>query len=124
PTNDKGTERLGIMVAGRVRRNTKITSTTSATASASSNSTSATDARMVVVRSLTTSTSTAAGRFATIVGSTRLIVSTTSITFGPGCGRTLGIMAGVVSSKGPSFVFTGPATTLATSERRTGPPLR
>src|SRR6202171_1754233 len=80
PTSDKGTDRLGMMVAGRVRRNKKITRTTSATASASSNSTSATDARMVVVRSLSTSTLTAAGRFAMIVGKRRLIVSTTLIT--------------------------------------------
>src|ERR1700732_4003600 len=100
PTSDKGTDRLGMMVAGRVRRNKKITTTTSATASASSNSTSATEARMVIVRSLSTSTLTAAGRFATIVGNRRLIVSTTSITFAPGWRRMLRIMGGVVFSQG------------------------
>ena len=41
-----------MMVAGMLRRNRKITSTTSPTASESSNSTSSTEARMVVVRSV------------------------------------------------------------------------
>src|ERR1700682_6440023 len=68
PTSDKGTERLGMRVAGSVRRNKKITGTTSATSSPSSNSTSATDARMVVVRSLSTWTLTAAGGVAQVVG--------------------------------------------------------
>src|SRR5271165_6827409 len=62
PTSDSGTDRLGMMVAGTLRRNRKITSTTSTTESPSSNSTSATEARMVVVRSVSTATSTAAGR--------------------------------------------------------------
>src|SRR5207244_5236923 len=61
PTNDSGTDRLGIRVADGLRRNTKITRTTRTTARPSSNSTSATDARIVVVRSVTTSASTAAG---------------------------------------------------------------
>ena len=54
PTSDSGTERLGMMVPGSVRRNRKITSTTRATARPSSNSTSATEARIVTVRSLRT----------------------------------------------------------------------
>ena len=61
PTSESGTDRLGMMVAGMVRRKKKITTTTSTTASASSNSTSATEARMVTVRSVSTPTSTAAG---------------------------------------------------------------
>ncbi len=52
PTMERGTERLGMIVAGMLRRNTKITATTSARARNSSNSTSATEARMVVVRSV------------------------------------------------------------------------
>src|SRR5579885_1834619 len=66
PTIDKGTERLGMMVAGKVRKKRKMTATTSATASTSSSSTSATEARIVVVRSLITLTSIAGGRFAII----------------------------------------------------------
>src|SRR6266436_9518081 len=61
PTSDSGTDKLGIRVADGLRRNRKITTTTRITASPSSNSTSATEARMVVVRSVSTSTSTAAG---------------------------------------------------------------
>ena len=62
PTSDSGTDRLGMIVAGRLRRNRKITSTTRTTASPSSNSTSATEARMVVVRSVSTATSIAGGQ--------------------------------------------------------------
>src|SRR5438552_10909489 len=61
PTSDKGTDRLGITVADAVRRNRKITRTTSTTARPSSNSTAATEARIVVVRSVSTATSTAGG---------------------------------------------------------------
>ena len=71
PTSDSGTDRLGMIVAGRLRRNRKITSTTSATARPSSNSTSATEARMVVVRSVSTATSTAAGSVDVSCGSKR-----------------------------------------------------
>src|SRR6266853_33257 len=58
PTNDNGTDRLGMIVAAVLRRNRKITSTTRTTARPSSNSTSATEARIVVVRSVDTATST------------------------------------------------------------------
>ena len=53
---ESGTDRLGMKVAGRLRRKRKITSTTSTTASTSSNSTSRTEARMVLVRSVSTVT--------------------------------------------------------------------
>ena len=61
PTSESGTAMPGIMVAERLRRNRKITITTSPMVSISSNSTSATEARMVVVRSEMTSTSTPGG---------------------------------------------------------------
>src|SRR5437868_13898425 len=64
PTSDSGTERLGIRVADGLRRKTKITTTTRTTARPSSNSTSATEARIVVVRSVSTATLTAEGRAA------------------------------------------------------------
>jgi len=66
PTMESGTDRLGMKVAGILRRKTKITAITSTTASANSNSTSATDARMVSVRSVNTFTSTEAGSPASI----------------------------------------------------------
>ena len=70
PISDSGTDRLGMIVAGMLRRNRKITSTTSATASDSSNSTSLTEARMVLVRSDSTVTSTLAGIEVRISGNT------------------------------------------------------
>ena len=84
PMRDSGTERLGMMVAGTLRRNKKITSTTSTTASASSNSTSVTDALMVVVRSVRMATSTPVGMAACNEGSRSWIRSTTSTTLAPG----------------------------------------
>ena len=62
PTRDRGTATLGMIVAARLRRKRKMTSTTRATASISSNCTSLTEARMVVVRSVSTETLTAGGR--------------------------------------------------------------
>src|SRR5260370_40655338 len=64
PTSESGTDKLGIRVAEGRRRNTKITITTSTTARPGSNSTSASEARIVVVRSVKTATSTAEGRAA------------------------------------------------------------
>ncbi len=57
PTSERGTDRLGIRVARRLRRKRNITRTTSATARVNSNSTSETEARMVVVRSVSSETS-------------------------------------------------------------------
>ncbi len=61
-----------------------MTSTTSTTASPSSNSTSPTLARMVVVRSLSTSMFTAAGIVCCRRGSRRLMAFTTAMTLEPG----------------------------------------
>ena len=64
PISDNGTATAGITVAFTLRRNRKITMTTSATASISSYWTSRTDARIVVVRSVSTLTSTELGNVA------------------------------------------------------------
>ena len=61
PTRLSGTATEAMKVAARLRRKTKITATTSSTESISSNSTSVTEARMPVVRSLTTVTFTDGG---------------------------------------------------------------
>ncbi len=61
PISDNGTTTLGMTVAASLRKNRKMTITTSATASSNSKRTSRTDARMVIVRSVSTATSTAAG---------------------------------------------------------------
>ena len=124
PTSDSGTDRLGMRVAGRLRRNRKITSTTSTTASASSNSTSATEARIVVVRSVSGVTSTAAGSAACSCGSTALMLSTPAMTLAPGWRWMFRMTAGVAFIQAPSLLFSAPSITLATSESRTGAPLR
>jgi len=51
PRTDVGSARLGMIVAGRLRRNRKITSTTRHTVSARVNFTSSTEALMDVDRS-------------------------------------------------------------------------
>ena len=77
-----------------------MTSTTSATASISSNCTSLTEARMVVVRSVSTETLTEAGSELCSCGSSRLMRSTTSITLAPGWRWMLTITAGVLVHPG------------------------
>ena len=100
PTRERGTATLGMIVADRLRRKRKITSTTRATASISSNCTSLTEARMVVVRSVSTETWTAGGRELCSWGSSFLMRSTTSMTLAPGCRWMLRITAGVVVHPG------------------------
>src|SRR5262250_3897351 len=84
PTIDTGTVMPGMNVAAALRKKTKITSTTSTTASTSSNCTSWTEARMVVVRSVSTVTVTADGSELCSCGRSCLTRSTTSIRFAPG----------------------------------------
>ena len=84
PTSDSGTARLGISVAGMLRRNRKVTITTSPMARINSNCTSSTAARMVVVRSVSMSTSTLAGRVFSSAGRLCLIASATPTTLAPG----------------------------------------
>ena len=124
PPSDSGTDRLGMIVPGSVRKNTKITITTRTTASASSNSTSATEARIVTVRLLMMVRSTAAGSVARSAGKSDWMRSTTWMMLAPGWRCTDRTIAGVVSYQAPSLVFSGPLTMLATSDSRTGPPLR
>ncbi len=122
PTSDSGTATLGMIVAGILRKNTKITRTTRITASVSSNSTSWTDARIVVVRSVRMPTSTEDGSEACSFGSRARTLCTTLITLAPGCRWMLRMMAGVVLYQAPSFMFSGALSTVATSESRTAAP--
>ncbi len=122
PTSDSGTDRLGMMVAGPLRRNRKITSTTSPIESISSNSTSSIDARMVVVRSVSGVMRMPAGMVASSDGSTAFTSSTTPITLAPGWRWMLRMIAGLVLAQAASWLFSGPSTTLATSPRRIGAP--
>ncbi|MNO42994.1 hypothetical protein D3C76_331990 [compost metagenome] len=84
PINDSGTVMEGIRVALKRRKNRKVTITTRAMAKNSSWRTSLIEARMVWVRSVSTTTSRPAGRLSVIVGSSALIRSTTSMTLAPG----------------------------------------
>ena len=124
PTSESGTERLGMIVAGMLRRNRKITSTTSPTASESSNSTSCTEARIVVVRSVRGWISIDCGSEAVRRGSSFLMLSTTWITLAPGWRWMLTISAGVVFIQAESCAFSGPISTVATSLSSTGALLR
>src|SRR5213592_5195567 len=85
PTSDKGTATLGMMLAERVRKKRKITITTRATVSINSNCTSLTEARIVVVLSVSTDTCTEEGKDAVSWGSNVFTRSTTVMMLAPGC---------------------------------------
>ena len=87
---------LGMIVAAKVRRKTKMTATTSAMHSRSSNSTSATEARTVVVRSVKTAILIAGGIVARSFGSSALMRSTTSMMLAPGWRWMFTITAGTL----------------------------
>ena len=85
PTSESGTATLGMIVADRLRRNRKMTITTSAIVSSNSNSTSCTEARIVVVRSVSTATFTDPGSEACRRGNNAFTLSTTVMMLAPGC---------------------------------------
>ena len=124
PTSESGTATLGMMVAETLRRKRKITITTSAMVSISSNCTSLTEARMVVVRSVSTCTLIACGSEAFNCGSSCSMRSTTLMMLAPGWRWMFRITAGVVFIQAACWLFSAPSTTVATSEKRTGAPLR
>ena len=124
PISESGTATPGMAVAAALRRKRKMTSTTSATASISSNCTSRTEARMVVVRSVSTETWTADGSAPTSCGRSPFTRSTTSMTFAPGWRWMLRITAGTSFLQAACFTFSASSSTWATSERWTGPPFR
>ncbi len=78
----------------------------------------------MLVRSVSGATLTACGRLACNWGSSCLILSTVAMTLAPGWRWMLRMTAGVSSAQAPSLVFSGASTTSATSDRRTGAPLR
>ena len=84
PISDTGTAMLGINVARQLRRNRNTTMITSASEISSVRSISASDARMVLVRSITTFNSMTAGMEACNCGSTARTRSATSMILAPG----------------------------------------
>jgi hypothetical protein len=97
-----------------------MTSTTRATDSISSNWTSSTEPRMVTVRSVSTLTSTAAGREARSCGRRRSMRSTTAITLAPGWRWMFRITAGVPFIQAAWRTFSASSTTSATFSSVTG----
>ena len=77
---------------------------------------------MVVVRSVSTVRSTPAGIAARSVGMSALMRSTVSTTLAPGWRWTFMISARVEFIQPPSLAFSAPATSVATSRKRTGAP--
>ncbi len=78
----------------------------------------------MVVRSVSTITSTAAGRLVRSCGSSVLIRSTTSITLAPGWRWMLNTMPGVRLAQAANRMFSASSITAAMSDIRTGAPLR
>ena len=89
PSSESGTVTLGMTVAQKVRRNTKITATTRPMVSSKVNCTSSTEARMVCVRSLRISTCSDGGIAAAGAAARALMRSTVSMTLAPGCLKTI-----------------------------------
>jgi hypothetical protein len=111
PTSDSGTAMLGMSVARRLRRKTKMTITTRPMVSTSVNSTSSTDARTVSVRSARMSTSMPCGSDASSCGRSAFTRSATSMTLAPGWRCTLRMMARLSLAQPASCAFSTPSMT-------------
>ena len=121
---ESGTATLGMTVAEGLRRKRKSTITTRPTVSISSNSTSPTDARMVVVRSVSTVTFTDGGSAVASCGRRRSMRSTTPMMLAPGWRWMFTMTAGTSFIHAACFTFSASSVTSATSARRSGAPLR
>ncbi|MNV94202.1 hypothetical protein D3C71_1889770 [compost metagenome] len=97
--------------------------TTNAMAISSSCCTSLTEARMVWVRSVSTTTSRPAGRLSVMLGSKALMRSTTSMTLAPGCRWMFSNTAWFSLAHAARRSFSAPSTISATSLSRNGAPL-
>ena len=89
-----------------------MTATTSATQSISSNSTSATEARTVVVRSVSTAILMMGGIVARSFGSNALMLSTTLMMLAPGWRWMLTMTAGTLFIQADSWLFSTPSIDL------------
>ena len=111
-----------MIVAGTLRRNTKITATTSTMASTSSSAASDTDERITPVLSETTVTFMPAGSVDSSCGNCFMIWLTVAITFAPGWRWTFSTIAGVPLYQAPRSTSCGAWLTSATSRMNTGAP--
>ncbi len=122
PTSDSGTAIDGITVADSFLRKTKVTITTRKVASISSCCTSRTAARMVWVRSVSTTTSSPAGMLAFTSGNSAWMRSTTSMTLAPGWRWMFSSTAWLSLAQAARRSFSAPSTISATSFRRRAAP--
>ena len=113
-----------MIVAVRLRRNRKITSTTRITVSISVNCTSRTDSRIEAERSRITRTLTDAGTCASMEGSTARTRSTTSMVLASGWRWMASTMARVPLNQFATCSLATLSFTWPRSRRRTGLPLR
>ena len=79
---------------------------------------------MVSVRSVRTATSIEGGRVSRSCGSSAFMLSTTAMTLAPGWRWTFTITACVAFIQAAIRLFSWPSSTVATSDSRTGAPLR
>jgi hypothetical protein len=124
PIRASGTAMPAMKVAAKVRKKTKMTPTTRPMVSSNSNLTSATDARMVLVRSVRMVMEIDGGSDRLNFGNCALMLSTTWMMFAPGCRWMLTMMAGTLFIQAASWLFSMSSFTSATSESRIGAPLR
>ncbi len=124
PSKDTGIAIAGIKVALTLRRNRNTTETTKAIEISSVCSTSRNEARIVVVRSITTSTSMPAGMLVASCGSIALIVSTISTVLAPGWLITAIDTAGLPAEEPALRKSCTESLTSATSRKRIGASLR
>ncbi len=124
PTSESGTTTPGMAVAQGLRRNTKTTSTTSAIAIRSVISTSRIDARIVVVRSIITDRSMAAGMAARSSGRRARRRSTVAMMLAPGWRKMMSSTPGLPFAMPVVRTSSTESSTSATSSSRTGRPFR
>ena len=124
PMIESGSAIAGITVAQNFRRKRKMTITTSTMVISSVNCTSCTDARIVAVRSVSTSSFTLRGSERRSAGSIALMRSAVSMMFAPGCRWMSRITAGFEPTHAARRTFSTLSTTSPRSPRRTGAPLR
>ena len=107
--SDSGSATPAMMVARMVRRKMNTTRMTSATLSTSVNCTSRIDARMVLVASCTTVSSTPAGNARCSRGSSRWMRCTVSTTLAPGWRWMSTTTAGLPLYQAPTLLFSSPS---------------
>ena len=128
PTIDSGSARLGMMVAETLRRKTKITSTTSTSARIIVNFTSVNELRIDSERSNRTCSSTDGGSWSCSCGSSCLTSSATATVLVPGwrwiASTTERCIFSALANHDAVLSSSTLSTTVPSSSRRTGDPLR